>query len=177
MPALDRPLEKALEAIKLTIGRREKSPVPAQHALLDAFQLQCLEQLQVSPATWLWALSIDTVSPPPIPLPALQVQDLLASLLLSECVYKVVDYGAAAALEALTQFRDQFPHGAVPLTQAQFSRRRVDHRCAGVCGAIFQSSLVPKAERSRHRGMHCTAGTCWGGAPAPCSSRSRAQRS
>jgi hypothetical protein len=56
------------------------------------------------------------------------LQDLLAALLLSECVYKAVDEGPAAALRALTQLLAQFPPGAVELTAAEFCSRRVGHR-------------------------------------------------
>ncbi|GAB4823110.1 hypothetical protein N2152v2_010156 [Parachlorella kessleri] len=57
-----------------------------------------------------------------------EVQDLVNSLLLAECVYKAVGEGADAALACLNAFAQQFPTGLPTLTQVQFSRRRVPHR-------------------------------------------------
>jgi hypothetical protein len=69
-------------------------------------------------ATWL--VSYSTFFP--------SLQDLLCSLILSECVYKAVDSSRDAALHAISTFKSHFPPGMVEITAVQFCRNRVSHR-------------------------------------------------
>jgi len=77
------------------------------------------------------------------------LQDLFCSLLLSECVYKAVDSGPDAALAALSSLRRDFPARLAPLTQAQFSRQRVDHRymVATAAGTLYVAFMGTKELR------------------------------
>jgi hypothetical protein len=79
----------------------------------------------------------------------LHLQDVLASLLLSECVYKAVDKGPTAAIHALTLLRDQFPSRMVHLDAAQYCRRQVAHKymLATGGGALYAAFMGSKELR------------------------------
>jgi len=77
-------------------------------------------------STLLWRCAAHLTHRPAV---CISCQDLLCALLLSECVYKVAGSGTAAALQALTEFREHFPQGSLSLAEVQFCRRRVGHRC------------------------------------------------
>ncbi|KAG7671087.1 hypothetical protein Ndes2526B_g01138 [Nannochloris sp. 'desiccata'] len=71
-----------------------------------------------------------------------ELQDLLCSLILSECVYKAVDSSRDAALHAISTFRSQFPKRTVDISAVQFCRKRVSHKYLLATGGSLSSPAL-----------------------------------
>jgi hypothetical protein len=125
------------------MGAIPRDPAAVQ-ALLDAFGTASYGDLQVS--TGVGTLLRHKLFSPPRPF---ATQDLLCSLILSECVYKAVEGGSGTVLRAVNAFRAQFPPGTVPLTSLQLCRRRVAHRylLAAGDGALYAAFMGTKELR------------------------------
>ena len=65
-------------------------------------------------------------------------QDVFNSLVLSECVYKLVEAGGSEhALRSLQLLHSSAPLGLVTLQQVQFSLPHVAHRCRQYTHALL----------------------------------------
>jgi hypothetical protein len=59
------------------------------------------------------------------------LQDVLGSLILSECCYKVLDLEAYQAVHAINNLKALFPPQLVTLRRVQWAMPHAQHRCAG----------------------------------------------
>ena len=75
-------------------------------------------------------------------MPPQAIQDLLCSLILSECVYKAADSSSNAALRAISTFKSQLPKGTVDISAVQFCRKRVSHKYLLATGGSSSSPAL-----------------------------------
>ena len=93
-------------------------------AAVKAFKLQSLADLQVvaQPA------SADFHSNAPVTCNPILLQIVFNAMILSECVYKMVDMGELESTQAATYFVNEFPSGFAPLRHMQGAAQAAHHR-------------------------------------------------
>ena len=70
------------------------------------------------------------------------LQVVLGALILSECVYKLVDIGEQESAKAASSFISQFPPGLVSLQHIQSANMTVPHRYVAINAASLLEPAV-----------------------------------
>lgn len=93
-------------------------------AAVKAFKLQSLADLQVVTQLALVGFhsSLAVIADPAL------LQTVLNAMILSECVYKMVDMGELESTQAATYFVNEFPSGFAPLRHMQGAAQAAHHR-------------------------------------------------
>ena len=83
----------------------------------------------------------------------------MSALILSECVYKLVDIGEQESAKAASHFTAQFPPGLVSLQHIQSANTTVPHRCIAskseIAGVSASGAIVCAEANLNYSPLKC----------------------